>query len=81
MTFSCPGFPRQTFTIHFNNTLGRFDPKYLDIYIQGTITATNHPLPYVLLERSDYPAGAENVYFNATVSFVQTVNPCIPRKF
>ncbi|GJE93280.1 hypothetical protein PsYK624_094390 [Phanerochaete sordida] len=58
----------ETFTVHYNSTTARHQPKYYDAYIQGTVQSNGFIQPQYLLQRTVFPTdGTKDVYFNTTV--------------
>lgn len=53
----------------YNSTTARQQPKFLDVFIQGTF-ANGNPMPQYQLLRSDFTATNHIVEFNTTVSAV-----------
>lgn len=57
----------QTFTVSYNSTRALAVPKYLDIYVQGTLPS-GFVLPYYQILRYDWPQDSKFYQFETQVS-------------
>ncbi|PSS30981.1 hypothetical protein EW026_g8312 [Hermanssonia centrifuga] len=61
----------EEFIVTYNSTLARYQPAFVDFYIQGTIVANGFVQPEYLLQRSSYPAGAKTLSFQTTLPAIE----------
>ena len=57
----------QTFTVSYNSTFARAVPKFLDVYIQGTLSS-GFVQPYYQMLRYDWPQNSTFYEFDTKVS-------------
>ncbi|KAJ8084771.1 hypothetical protein PM082_003548 [Marasmius tenuissimus] len=65
--------PGQIIQITYNSTLARHQPKFVDFYLQGQITA-NRPTPYILISRNEFGSNGNILQQDATVPAITQSN-------